>query len=323
MSAKLLAGLKTAVPPFTPERERELIALAYGHTDKAIAAAAMKLVQKHVAGAAEVKAALRSHLGWKHHVIDERLRKLKRSDRALIATKMVDIGVNAHGLAFEENPEFAREWVHKLVRPKTKELYLTEAQKKTAGRATYVKLTTIPDVVFDELPKLRGKFDKLTIWGASMTTLPDRFVELAPMLKTLVLGFVDFTELPECVLACKQLESLTVHSYTLGKLHKRLPELTRLKHLEVTHSNVMRRLPFEICDVSTLESLNLNSTKITAIPPEIGKLTKLKRLSIQGSAISKLPPELATLPLNKINVRWSKVSRDAAKALLRGVTVES
>lgn len=321
---RLLAALRAASPPFDAETERELIALAYGHDDREVSTAALKLVTKHVRDAAAVKAALGQRLASKHGgFVDKAVRRLKRPDRGQIASALVRHGVNATALAFEEDPAFMRALLPKLVDRK-RELFLTN-WKRSATSHYAIALHALPDAWFDELPALHRstKFDTLVIWGTRLADLPPRFAELAPYLRRLRLAFNRLTELPDIVLACKNLEHLEVCEQNLQRLNPRLSELTRLRSLQLGHAKAMRTVPPEIAACGSLEELYLGAARFTQLPPELARLPRLHKLGFQGTPIGKPPRELAALPIRHANVRWSKVSREAAKALWPRARIES
>jgi hypothetical protein len=151
--AALLAAVTSIAPPFDAATERELIALAYGHRSKAVNKAALGVVTRHVKDAAAIKSAFKSRLaGMSFHLVDPKLRALARKDRGQIASALTAYGVSSYGLAFEEDPEFTRDFAPKLLRAKTNELYLTEweqARTKNYSTVQTLELHTIPDVLFD------------------------------------------------------------------------------------------------------------------------------------------------------------------------------
>jgi hypothetical protein len=320
----VLAQLKSLAPPFDAETERELIATAFGDPDAKARAAATKLMLAHVTDAATLKATLGANFKRLHEGdACAKLWALDRPDRGLLATALVARGTQGRAVAFQENPDYARELLPAMLEQKDGgTLFLTE--DKRGGRFSYIDLTTIPDVVFDEIPRLRKKlaFTHLMIWGAPMTDFPKRFVELAPFLTKLTLGFVDMTELPDEVCACTNLETIEIHGYKLAALNPSITKLKKLRKLRVTHSKVMTMLPPEICELAWLETLDLGFMK-TKLPKEMGNMKSLKKLELQSSKISKLPAELAQTPLAHINIRWSRVRPEAVKAILPRVKIET
>ena len=327
-------AVKTALgalrPPFTPEIERELIAIAYGHEDAGLRKLALALVDKHVKAAAKLKAVFKKSIHsvpW--HDACAKLRALDIADRGKLATAFVARGINVHGVALEEDPAFAKTYIYKLLRPKDKELYLTEAPPPKGARSympEYVDLTRFPEVVFDELAGLRKKcaFDSIVMNGGAFSTLPARFVELAPFLKRLDLSYNKFVELPDVLFTCTNLEKLALSQYELVDIDDRITKLKRLEELGL-YCTKLKTLPPAICDLPALEVLGLSSTNLRSLPPEIGKLKSLRVLGLAGSKISNLPAELATLPkLAKIYIHSSPLDPAKVKAMLpKRVKVES
>ena len=322
---KVSKALGALTPPFDAETARELVAIAYGHEDAALRKSASKLIEKHLQKEhAAIKKAFKKNLqSLDSESACDALRALDWPDRGKLALAFIARGVNVHGVALEEDAEFARTYIHRLLRPKTNELYLTERElaesEKKGGSYSpeYVELTRFPDVVFDELPNLRKTlaFDKVTLWGGKFDELPDRFVDLAPFLRRLTLYFNEFVSLPKVVFACTLLEDLWIGQPSMKTLGKELGQLTQLKKLALHECGKLATLPLEVCELEWLEELDLNSAKFRALPKEMGKMKALQRLDLQSSQVSKLPDELAQLPsLKEINIRWSRLDAEKVKA---------
>jgi len=321
--AVVKAALAALKPPFSAEIERELIAIAYGHEDAGLRKAALALVDKHVKAATQLKTVFKKSIHsvpW--HDACAKLRALDIPDRGKLATAFVARGINVHGVALEEDAEFAKTYIYKLLRPAKRELYLTEAPPPKGARSympEYVDLTRFPEVVFDELAGLRKKcaFDSIDMNGGSLTTLPDRFALLAPFLKRLCLSYNKFVQLPDVLFACTNLEELTLTQFELVDIGEAITKLKKLKKLFVSDCKKLKTLPPAICDLPALEFLGLPGSPMRSLPPEIGKLKSLRELYVQTSKISSLPDELATLPkLAKVYITWSALDPAKVKALL-------
>lgn len=310
-SDALVDTLKTLSPPFDAETRRELIAVAYGSADGKARALAQKLVAAHVDEHALIKATLGSGF---HRANDAstKLRRLDVPDRGKLAVALRAQGAYVAGVAFEEDEDFARDRLPRLVDKKgvlnLHEWYVTPNQVET------LELSTIPDIVFDELPRLHKKkrFEELVLWG-SPATLPKRFVEFAPYVRRLRLGWCGLTELPDVVCELKNLEVLEVHEPGLTALNPRLKNLKKLKHLTVARAKKLKQLPPEVCELASLEELGLWFFRMKELPRAMGKLKKLHTLDLYASSITNLPDELASLPLKKITV----VSASAMQKRLR------
>jgi len=309
-----LQGLK---PPFDAETEREVIAIAYGSNDAKARTFARKLVDKHVKGAA----LLRSTLGAGFHRANDasaKLRRLSWSERGKLAVALRAHGAYVAGVAFEEDEEFARDRLSKLVRKGVLDLhewYMTPNQVES------LELSTIPDIVFDELPRL-PRFDSVLLW-ASKTTLPKRFVELGAYMKKLTLGFTGMTGLPDVVCACTKLEQLEIHDHALERLNPKLARLTSLNKLVVSRAKKLKELPIEVCELPKLEELGLWFVRMKTLPPEIGQLKSLRVLDLYSSHITKLPDEMAQLTsLKTIKARFSPEMERKVKAVLPKVRFE-
>nr|XP_002128694.1 leucine-rich repeat-containing protein 28-like [Ciona intestinalis]XP_026694687.1 leucine-rich repeat-containing protein 28-like [Ciona intestinalis] len=60
-------------------------------------------------------------------------------------------------------------------------------------------------------------------------------------------------------------------------------------------SNRMTRLPESICDLQSLESLNLTDNSVEELPSSIGKLNKLNQLILRNNCLKRIPPEIGNL----------------------------
>lgn len=314
--------LKNLRPPLDAETERELIAVAFASGDAKVRALAQKLVAKHVTGAALIKSTLGAGF---HRASDasDKLRRLRRKDRGKLAVAMRAHGAYVAGVAFEEDEEFARDRMYKLVNKGVLDLhewYMTPNQVES------LELRTIPDVLFDELPALHKKkpFDSVLLW-ASPTVLPERFAELAPFLKKLTLGYTDITELPDVVCQCTKLEVLELHEPELVRLNPKLKKLKALKKLVIGRAKKLKALPVEVCELPNLEELGLWFVRMKTLPPEIGKLTSLRVLDLYSSSVTTLPDELARLSeLETIKARFAPaVLAKLKSALPKSVRIES
>jgi hypothetical protein len=306
----VVTTLKTLKPPFDTETERELIAVAYGSADAKARGLARKLVDAHVANAKLLKSTLGSGF---HRANDacNRLRKLRWPERGKLAVALRAHGAYVAGVAFEEDEEFARDRLGRLVHKRVLDLhewYMTPNSVET------LELTTIPDIVFDELPQLLP-FDSLVLWSAEIT-LPKRFVEFAPYLKKLTLGYTGLTELPDVVCACTKLEELDIAEPALERLNPKLAKLTALRRLAISDPS-FDALPDEVCKLPRLDELRLASVKLKTLPRAIGKLRSLRVLDLYSSRISKLPDELAQLTgLKTVKVRFAPGMEAKLKPLL-------
>lgn len=309
----VLDTLKTLKPPFDDETRRELIAVAYGSADSKARGLAQKLVASHVADHALIKATLGSGF---HRANDAstKLRRLDVPDRGKLAVALRAHGAYVAGVAFEEDEDFARDRLPRLVDKKgvlnLHEWYMTPNRVET------LELSTIPDVVFDELPRLhkKKKFDQLVLWG-SPATLPKRFVEFAPYVRRLQLGWCGLTELPDEICALTNLEALEVHEPGLVALNPKLKKLKKLKRLTVARAKKLKQLPPEVCELTGLEELGLWFFRMKELPRAIGNLRKLHTLNLYSSQITNFPDELASLPLKRITVVSASAMQKRLKQL--------
>ena len=282
----VVGTLKALAPPFDAETERELLAVAFGSMDAKARGLAHKLVAKHVKNAALIKSTLGPgfHGRWD---AGEKLRRLKYPERGKLAVAMRAHGANVAGVAFEEDEAFMRDRMYRMVTKRELDLH---EWYMTPNRVESVKLHTIPDAFFDELPRLHKKkpFDKLTLW-ATPIRLPKRFVEFAPYLKHLTIGFCNFTELPDVVCECTKLETLELHDYTLERLNPKLPKLKKLKKLLLARSKKLKALPPEVCKLPSLQHLALWFARYKTLPPELKSLNTLELYSTSITRMPELP----------------------------------
>src|SRR5215468_7350446 len=173
-------ALAAITAPPGKDVEREVLAIAFAHKDGAVRKAAMTIAEARIKDTKLVRAKLgtRFHSDYASKA-SAALRTVERADRGELATAMVARGANVHGVALEEDRAFAKEAVYRQLIAKENKLDLGHLDGED------VELTTIPDVVFDELKGLRKKvpFDWIYVWGGEMPGLPKRFVELAPFLR--------------------------------------------------------------------------------------------------------------------------------------------
>lgn len=308
----LVGKLKALAPPFDAETERELIAAAFASADAKARTLAQKLVAAHVKSAAAIKATLGSGF---HRASDAsaKLRKLAIAERGKLAVAMRAHGAYVAGVAFEEDEAFARERLPKLVSKGKLDLHEWYIEP---NRVESIQLRTIPDVVFDELPRLHAKkkFEQLVLWG-SPSALPKRFPEFAPYLKKLTLGWCGFTEIPDEVCALDKLEVLEIHEPQLLRLNPKLAKLRALKRLLVGRAKKLKALPPEVCALRGLQELGLWFLRMKELPKELAQLSKLTTLDLYSSSITRFPDELAALPLKTITVTSASAIQKRLKQL--------
>ena len=98
-------------------------------------------------------------------------------------------------------------------------------------------------------------------------------------------------------------EVLDLCSCRLSDIPTTLGELEDLRHLELGSGvrsirgddNVFTKLPDSIGNLTSLQMLFLDNSKISALPSSIGKLTSLQSLDLRGTKISALPASIGNL----------------------------
>jgi len=78
-----------------------------------------------------------------------------------------------------------------------------------------------------------------------------------------------------------------------GQLLNKMTELSLYHHS--ASDALLKKIPVEICYLSQLQSLRLDSNSLSELPKEIGNLTQLKELSLSGNNLSELPKEIGNL----------------------------
>jgi Leucine-rich repeat (LRR) protein len=192
-----------------------------------------------------------------------------------------------------------------------------EYETKGAGE---MRLTVLPDALFDEIPKLRAQhpFDGVVVKSSLLETLPQRFAEFSPWLRALTLQFNEhMASVPALVFGFTDLESLSVHSRRLAEIPADIGALKNLTKLEWTHAKKLTALPAELFGLEPLRVLNLRETGITALPRDIGQLRALEELNLMDTPLTELPREVGELKhLTKLLIRWSKIDPEQAKAIV-------
>ena len=92
----------------------------------------------------------------------------------------------------------------------------------------------------------------------------------------------------------------------------------RVAEIDLSHNNLIGRIPPEIGGLDQLISLRLSSNMLVgAIPPELGQLTNLRTLALDANALSgAIPPELAELSnLTELRLNINRLSGAVPAAL--------
>jgi len=330
--SEIIAAIGAVTPPLSAELEAELVALAYVHADQNVRKKAMAAVTTHVADAAKFKKAYGSLAGAAQHLVDERIRAFEHPLQLGVAKAALFHRMMAASIPFERDPE---------VRAKILEVMVDNAQREEeteislgsvywhwendSGWASNIELHQIPDGLFGELGQLRQRyaFDGINIHGGELTDLPAELAVAQPWLKSLSLAYNPFTELPDVLFECTNLESLSLLGTNLTDIPAAIAKLTKLTFLDLGNMKTMKSIPESVCALDKLEVLRIGNGSINSIPEAIGGMTSLRELQMQSTSITKLPQALASLPaLKSIKMKFSSRLEAAAVRALVGSGVE-
>jgi len=330
----ILDALSAIEAPFDEELEAELIALGYVHREAKVRKKAMGLVKKHVAAAADFKAAYGSMAGAAQHVVAERIRAFDHPYRLNIAKAVLFHRLMAASIPLEQDPAIRKEllavMLGKAKREGEKEISLGEVYwywKNSSGWATHLDLHELPGTLFAELGRLRKEypFDGVSFHGGSLTALPDEMAKAKSWLKSLTLSWNPFETLPDVLFACTNLETLKLCGTALVDIPADIAKLKKLRHLDIGNGKKMKEIPASVCALGHVEVLRIGNGSIRKIPDAIGQMQSLRELQMQSTNITKVPASLGSLPnLKKIRMAFSRrLDRAKVKAIVgSGVKVE-
>jgi hypothetical protein len=112
--------------------------------------------------------------------------------------------------------------------------------------------------------------------------------------KTLDLGHMQLTELPEAIASLTELQLLNLCANKLTELPEAIASLTELQVLNLC-DNELRELPEAITSLTQLQKLYLSNNKLTELPETIASLTQLQLLNLNNSQLTELPEAIASL----------------------------
>ncbi|WP_441295179.1 leucine-rich repeat-containing protein kinase family protein [Massilia glaciei] len=150
-------------------------------------------------------------------------------------------------------------------------------------------LTQFPDAIFD----LADTLEHLDLSGNELSSLPFDFGRLGK-LKRLFLSQNRFTEVPEVIADCPQLEMVGFKANRIATMSERaVPPNTRWLILT---DNCLERLPDAIGQCPRLEKLMLAGNRLTALPASLAACVNLALLRISANRLEQLPAWLLTMP---------------------------
>ena len=171
---------------------------------------------------------------------------------------------------------------------------------------------------FEELPRHLGMLEVLEELDCSrnrLSSLP-RALFLLRQLRNLDLSSNFFTDLPPTINQLTNLESLDLSSNRLQIWPTMLLQLGRLRKLNLRNNliddipeevkdtelqelciagNRLRRLPEQLCSVTSLEVLDVGRNKIGTLPGSLGQLANLRHLNAAENRLRVVPEEIGAL----------------------------
>lgn len=150
-------------------------------------------------------------------------------------------------------------------------------------------LTHFPDAIFN----LADTLEHLDLSGNALNSLPADFGRLGK-LKRLFLSQNRFTEVPEVIADCPQLEMVGFKANRIATMSERaVPPNTRWLILT---DNCLERLPDAIGQCQRLEKLMLAGNRLTALPASLAACVNLALLRISANRLEQLPAWLLSMP---------------------------
>jgi Leucine-rich repeat (LRR) protein len=100
----------------------------------------------------------------------------------------------------------------------------------------------------------------------------------------------------EALASCTNLRTLGLHDCALGELPQAFPQLTRMRYLDLSNTDVSLRVVEALCDLSGLQQLHLSrAPRLTSLPDSISRLTGLYSLSLLESKVTRLPDSMTAM----------------------------
>jgi Leucine-rich repeat (LRR) protein len=184
------------------------------------------------------------------------------------------------------------------------------------GKLSQLQSLNLDRCELKHLPESIGQLRNLQHLNVShneLTSLPATIGQLSN-LKTLELYENELRSLPESIGQLKRLQKLDLHTNPLAGLPETIGQLSSLQTLSVSvglpltdkrftyydeedsgTDKQFTRLPASIIQLSKLEDLYLQNTRITSLPEKIGQLRQLRTLSVGNNALKYLPESIGQL----------------------------
>ncbi len=236
----------------------------------------MKKRQQADEHAARARAQQARDKAAEQHALDERARRIDRSERqAMIAARVRDHhDAKAAAVSREE-------------REKEKKRTARWAKVREVGErlseisVSWEDLPRIPDEVFETPASC--EIISLNLVGLGLEAVSPKVGETFTSLRMLKLDSNKVQSLPENLCA--------------------LPELREISAVR----NRIRSLPFQFGLLCTLRTLSLPSNELTSLPPTMKMLVSLQHLNLARNRLVELPP-MGDLPLRRVNLNHNMLS---------------
>jgi Leucine-rich repeat (LRR) protein len=126
-------------------------------------------------------------------------------------------------------------------------------------------------------------------------------------LQHLELKGCEISELNETISNLTSLQTLLLsYNFELNRLPSSMTKLTSLLHLSLDYTNIRSdTLISVVCQLPSLQVLELNFSQLETLPSQISQLTSLQHLSLSSSGITSLPTQIGLLTqLHTLNLNY-------------------
>jgi internalin A len=146
-----------------------------------------------------------------------------------------------------------------------------------------------------------------------LETFPN--IPLPPRLEALFLSENRFKAIPDAILGCSTLKSLSLSDNPLGEVSERISCMTQLESLELAFTG-LQRIPPSLYLLSRLENLDLSDNLLKEVPPHIEALSNLQLLRLRDIRLKGFPTSVLRLP----DLRTLSLSHNEIRNVPEGIT---
>jgi Leucine-rich repeat (LRR) protein len=154
-------------------------------------------------------------------------------------------------------------------------------------------LIDLPESAMKSLTNLK----ELLLYSNQLTSIPDYFGEVYPLLEVLDIGKNRLVSIPPSLANCTELRVVSFAKNQLSEFNFKVfaPAWSNLRSLNLS-VNQIKRVPDEVGQFVSLTSLDLSMNQLKKLPEAIGGLEPtLKKLSIQHNSLTVLPNSIGQL----------------------------